>query len=206
MAMGVRKPGFQLLSLIPAPLMPFGVTTEKTLDDAPCILPDQLDIYLSVYVPLVVFSVVILLVSNTYRIVTSGPRLVSQRTAAHNIGDQDGATSSARKLSELSLPMRRFDEDDEDDEDAYILPPPTPAVSVTGKDRRLRRTTVTMCGRTLDVSLIHHLLSYLYGFVSNADATSKWRRRGLFGGFLHDMMAVGWMPIVLFVVIAWCMF
>ncbi|KAL1735503.1 Metallo-dependent phosphatase-like protein [Schizophyllum commune] len=53
MAMGVRRPGYQLLSLAPA---------ERGADDAAaaatalCLLPDQLHIYLGVYVPLLVLS------------------------------------------------------------------------------------------------------------------------------------------------------
>lgn len=65
-AMGVRRPGFQLLSLIST------VPLDDSLDqvpvlpplDTPCFLPDQIGIYLQVYFPLIVLSLVILLVCN----------------------------------------------------------------------------------------------------------------------------------------------
>ena len=64
MVMNVRRPGFQLLSLYP--------TTQRTEDtpsylDIPCLLPDQLRIYLNIYLPLLVISLVAVLVSNLKR-------------------------------------------------------------------------------------------------------------------------------------------
>ena len=66
MAMGVRKPGFQLLSLGP-------VTTSapnssslgpSTLADRPCLLPDQIRLYSHGYASLFLFTLVTLLISN----------------------------------------------------------------------------------------------------------------------------------------------
>jgi hypothetical protein len=57
MAMGVRRPGFQLLSLSPSP--PSSRTT-------PCLLPDQIAVYLRIYVPLLLFSLA-LLAGDTFR-------------------------------------------------------------------------------------------------------------------------------------------
>ncbi|KAF9005372.1 hypothetical protein BDZ89DRAFT_1080046 [Hymenopellis radicata] len=45
MAMGIHQPGFQLLSLVP----PQAGSTAPTFADRPCLLPDQLSIYLSTY-------------------------------------------------------------------------------------------------------------------------------------------------------------
>ncbi|OJT07141.1 hypothetical protein TRAPUB_2007 [Trametes pubescens] len=63
MAMGIRRPGYQLLSLIPPTAFP----ETQTIAHTPCLLPDQLGIYLSVYVPLIVLSLAILLLSNIRR-------------------------------------------------------------------------------------------------------------------------------------------
>lgn len=63
MAMGIKRPGFQLLSLVPPPIVPdyaaeFG---NKTFADSPCLLPDQLGIYTTRYVPFLVITLLILL-------------------------------------------------------------------------------------------------------------------------------------------------
>ncbi|KIP11652.1 hypothetical protein PHLGIDRAFT_83335, partial [Phlebiopsis gigantea 11061_1 CR5-6] len=65
MAMGVRRPGFQLLSLVPPASVQAGTAT---FGDVPCLLPDQIGIYVSVYVPLIVLSVLALLLANAHRV------------------------------------------------------------------------------------------------------------------------------------------
>ncbi|KAJ3527370.1 hypothetical protein NM688_g8136 [Phlebia brevispora] len=107
--------------------------------------------------------------------------------------------------------MRRLDDDKDDDayddetSAPYILPPPTPAVAVTGKNKRLHRTRLTMCGRTIDISALRHPLNY-FGFSRAVDGASRRRRRGLLSGVVHDILRVAWMPIVSFMTIAWVMF
>lgn len=56
MAMGIRRPGFQLLSLLSSSSE--GVTAEAR--DSLCIMPDQIGVYLSVYLPLIGVSLVLL--------------------------------------------------------------------------------------------------------------------------------------------------
>ncbi|GMK59356.1 hypothetical protein CspeluHIS016_0703710 [Cutaneotrichosporon spelunceum] len=58
---GVRRPGFQLLSLVPPQ------PDEVGLADVPCILPDQLGVYQRVYAPLVVLTFVYLVYMNIRR-------------------------------------------------------------------------------------------------------------------------------------------
>jgi hypothetical protein len=60
MAMGVRKPGFQLLTLSSG-------HGDSSYADVPCLLPDQLGIYLNLYVPLIIFSLLILALSHVHR-------------------------------------------------------------------------------------------------------------------------------------------
>ncbi|KAH7920776.1 Metallo-dependent phosphatase [Leucogyrophana mollusca] len=68
MAMGIRRPGFQLLSLTSSVVSPDTLTQIPNPPlDAPCALPDQLGIYLFIYVPFVVLSLVALLVANIHR-------------------------------------------------------------------------------------------------------------------------------------------
>lgn len=56
MAMNVRKPAFQLLSLFPATIWD---NVHPTYADIPCLLPDQLGIYLGVYIPCLLVSLCI---------------------------------------------------------------------------------------------------------------------------------------------------
>ena len=59
--MNVRRPGFQLLSLAPTQLRDHGTPTYK---DVPCLLPDQLRIYLKIYLPLLVVSIIFVCLVN----------------------------------------------------------------------------------------------------------------------------------------------
>jgi hypothetical protein len=55
MAMGIRRPGFQLLSIPPLYSQPhFGVL------DQPCSLPDQIDLYIWIYIPALLCSIAFL--------------------------------------------------------------------------------------------------------------------------------------------------
>lgn len=58
MAMNVRRPAFQLLSLFPAS---YWDDLHPTYVDIPCLLPDQLGIYLNVYIPCFLLSFVIVI-------------------------------------------------------------------------------------------------------------------------------------------------
>ncbi|TFK23915.1 Metallo-dependent phosphatase [Coprinopsis marcescibilis] len=62
-AMGIKRPGFQLVSLAPPDLRK-PAFQHKSLNDSPCFLPDQLGIYLRIYIPLTVITIGILLMSN----------------------------------------------------------------------------------------------------------------------------------------------
>jgi hypothetical protein len=59
--MNVRRPGFQLLSLAPTPLRDHDIPTYK---DVPCLLPDQLRIYLKIYLPLLTISIAFVCLAN----------------------------------------------------------------------------------------------------------------------------------------------
>jgi hypothetical protein len=61
MAMGIRRPGFQLLSLSGAVALP-------SVADAPCTLPDQIRIYVALYVPCIILSLLALLAYNVLRV------------------------------------------------------------------------------------------------------------------------------------------
>lgn len=61
MAMGIRRPGFQLLSLIPPPTDPNLLNLpHRTHADMPCFLPDQIKIYTARYLPLGILTLLVL--------------------------------------------------------------------------------------------------------------------------------------------------
>lgn len=63
MAMGIKRPGFQLLSLAPTELRNPNLQY-KPNDDSPCFLPDQIGIYLRIYLPVFVFTLAAVFMTN----------------------------------------------------------------------------------------------------------------------------------------------
>ncbi|WVQ93288.1 hypothetical protein IAU59_000355 [Kwoniella sp. CBS 9459] len=59
---GIRRPGFQLLSLVPPQANTYSAAL--THADRPCLLPDQLGVYYRVYIPLAVLTVLYLFGTN----------------------------------------------------------------------------------------------------------------------------------------------
>ncbi|KAG6836857.1 hypothetical protein H0H93_002298, partial [Arthromyces matolae] len=68
MAMGIKRPGFQLLSLAAFDQEAVQESQQKTFADVPCVLPDQISIYLTAYIPLLLFSLLVVLAINAYRV------------------------------------------------------------------------------------------------------------------------------------------
>ncbi|KAI5450911.1 hypothetical protein NCC49_002651 [Naganishia albida] len=69
MAMGVNRPGFQLMSLVPPPAA--GTTSRQhTFADVPCLLPDQLQIYFKRYIPLATVCILLLFYLNLKQVIS----------------------------------------------------------------------------------------------------------------------------------------
>ncbi|KAF4567515.1 hypothetical protein EYR40_006518 [Pleurotus pulmonarius] len=102
MAMGIRRPGFQLLSLAAPSSAPVKTVTHA---DAPCLMPDQLGIYLSVYLPLIAASLLVLLVLNVFGS-SYPPRRSSNasltRIASRPRSDLDGSDDDLPKPSTVA--------------------------------------------------------------------------------------------------------
>ena len=183
MAMGVRKPGYQLLSLI-SPEMP---QVGPTFNHKACLLPDQLGIYLSVYIPLVLLTLVALLVSNYRRV--SAPVPPQPSISIFNADGVDGA-------------------DDANANENYDLPPPSawrtkefPKPAWTrdwsfsfALGGRLRRVTLSPS------VLTNVLVAFLWTGGASEPAS---KRTGVLKGFLKDFWEAAWAPLALFVGIAW---
>ncbi|KAF8893996.1 Metallo-dependent phosphatase-like protein [Infundibulicybe gibba] len=98
MAMGIRRPGFQLLSLAPRKLWPT-LTNGKTYQETPCFLPDQIGIYLSVYIPLLFISLCIILISHTIRICTTRSPIDTSKTIRSPRNSEDKEHENSRAYS-----------------------------------------------------------------------------------------------------------
>ncbi|KAI0645414.1 Metallo-dependent phosphatase-like protein [Trametes meyenii] len=180
MAMGVRRPGYQLLSLIPPSASP----DVQTFAHTPCLLPDQLGIYLSVYVPLIVLSLSALLLSNIRRSCTRHSSQGARSNEWTSLGpsnpaelDFDLPPPSAWRNKEFPRPGWRH----------------TFAFTVFGRRLRL----------TLSAAAVLDSLIAFFWTGGKAGEEDGHRRRGVLKGFLIDVRDVAWAPLALFVAIAW---
>ncbi|KII92954.1 hypothetical protein PLICRDRAFT_103385 [Plicaturopsis crispa FD-325 SS-3] len=216
MAMGIRKPGVQLLSLVDPSTARARLPTHS---DAPCFLPDQLGIYLTIYLPLVLFSLLVLLLFNLYAV--SGPRRTSawpvrarsQSPLRRTTSDDAIWVSSSLK----TLPARsRLDADvdastdtessydhldDVDDVPARAPPPSLPS-------RHPPPTRIPQRHSARGAPWVTRILGVLYSLIATQRESRMngrtrrafWRRLG------RDILDVAIPPISTFILVAWWMF
>ena len=121
MVMNVRRPGFQLLSLAPTQLRDHGIPTYK---DVPCLLPDQLRIYLNIYLPLLMVSIIFVCLANLVSLSASSWRSPSgEKTVEYAMSSSSSSSSLSAMISE--------DQDDEGliHEDSENPTPPINTIS-----------------------------------------------------------------------------
>jgi ethanolamine phosphate phosphodiesterase len=171
MAMGIRKPGFHLLSLVPPE------AGRPSFSDALCLMPDQLRIYLSIYIPLAILSILVVTVSRALRQI------------------RQAARSSRQGRVEDTIELKPVQEED--------MPLPASAahprssggwdLTILGHRRRLRwRSKIwsavqSQCFRP-------------------SWSEQRGRRRSLMAGILDDSLNVAIVPISLIVLVALWMF
>lgn len=110
MAMGIRRPGFHLLSLIP-PSANSGNSTDPhaTYIDKACLLPDQVKIYTMVYLPLLFITFIALVFINTlqpHRIQSPSHRSIKDLTPLR-ITSTSSNPSSPRLSARPHLSLRK---------------------------------------------------------------------------------------------------
>ncbi|KAF9232270.1 hypothetical protein BU15DRAFT_81423 [Melanogaster broomeanus] len=189
MAMGIRRPGFQLLSLTSTVASPDLLTQIPVAPplDAPCLLPDQLGMYLYVYIPLALLSLFLVLTSNVIR-VNAGP-----------VHQTWGKRHHRRDASASPYEQSRRNGSSHDSEAG--IPPPREI-----KSRERSRSfsspwtwTFTHGGRRRGIALPDPYRRWL----SRIEHRSPRREVGLLRGFLEDVLAVAWPPVCVFLVAAW---
>lgn len=106
MAMGIRRPGFQLLSLISTIPSPDHITQMPVPPPlhAPCSMPDQLGIYLYIYIPLVLLTLLVLLTFNIVRANGSTGRKHSRQGTPEALRELSRGSSSHTADADSFLP------------------------------------------------------------------------------------------------------
>lgn len=191
MVMNVRRPGFQLLSLSPAELRR---SDYPTFDHTPCLLPDQLKIYLDIYLPLLALSILAVFIVNFK---TGGSR------------QSHGKTPSQVLFVTTNI-------DDTDIEDAEMTPYfsstsslPSPVSAVHPSKGQSRGWFVLQGPReqpTVDRPSIYGGLGQIKDLMFSllpSRTRSKPHRRSWLGTVLRDIRDVAVFPLGTFVLVTW---
>ncbi|KAG1826478.1 Metallo-dependent phosphatase-like protein [Suillus variegatus] len=203
MAMGIHRPGFQLLSLISrVPVMETLTqlpNSPPSLLDTPCFLPDQLGIYLNIYLPFILLSVLSLLAFNAHRTLAGG-KTHTHRQPGVSPRPKHSERSPSRTNNDHELYQRSFGQsvsEDSDEDPMLPLPvtkPAGPAYSSKFRGRSSSSWVFYLPGRRRRISLS---LPY-------SKANRRVHEVGLLRGFFSDMVGVAWPPLLAFCIAAWC--
>ena len=197
MAMGIRRPGFQLLSLISTVPSPDHITQTPVPPPlhAPCLMPDQLGIYFYIYIPLVLLTLLVLLALNIVR--------VNGGTGYQTWGRKYSRQDTPEALHELS----RDNSSRTTDADSFLPPPANKSrehyTPLRGRFYSSPWTwTFTLGSHRRRVTLPNPFGNWR----SKADHRMPLRDVGVFIGLLRDAGMVAWPPTLVFLGISlWVM-
>ncbi|KAH7874668.1 Metallo-dependent phosphatase-like protein [Lentinula edodes] len=193
MAMGVKKPGYQMLSIVP----PGGLTS--TISDAPCLMPDQLGIYLDVYIPLALASLALILIAcivrgQHYRRCRWSFQFLSHTKQRSKDGTGSLQSKHVRRPTRSRIVIDEYGFTLDDNDMDQRLPPPASA-TVTAKKNAL--PTILSQSRRLFCRLVSLQTLTKLVFASN-------RRGGFFREFLCDVRDVAIFPLgIIFLISLW---
>ncbi|KAK0212804.1 Metallo-dependent phosphatase-like protein [Desarmillaria ectypa] len=178
MAMGVRRPGFQLLSLIPP-----NEASRSSHADKPCLLPDQIGIYLNIYAPLIVLSLLSLLLVNLSCTRRLPPWMASRPSVTTNQNFHvSRASSPLFKTLRSRFDVDKYNSAYQRDRNNSSLP--LPASSNPGRRRHIK-WKYACCSLAAPLRI---------------GASTQ---RAFIGGFLRDIRDVAIFPLSIFMIIAW---
>ena len=192
MAMNVRRPGFQLLSLALYALRGDN-PGNPTFADVPCLLPNQLAIYLNVYIPFLVLSLLTLLIYHLIR----------------------GPSPRARKLlqsEDLRIP-------DIEDEECKVHPYEhtprdpsySPPLSISASKNKFHWSwTFVLAGKRRRLAINHQSCIALARTLSCCGRKESPRKRphrlGWLNSFMRDVRDVAVFPLAIFILMTWWLF
>lgn len=196
MAMGIRRPGFQLLSLT-STIPSFEALTQlpNSSLDTPCFLPDQLGIYLNIYIPFTILSLLSLLAFNIHRTHTRNNKQQQRRSVVSPRSSYPDYSAS-RATSEYELSRRLLGRCNTEDTDEDPLPPPVTKPGKLACSSKLR-------GRLSSCSWVFYCLGRRRRIAVSLPCSRIDRGVGLLRGFLGDVLDVAWPPVLVFCVAAW---
>ena len=192
--MGIRRPGFQLLSLtstVPSPDQITQIPVPPPLH-APCLMPDQLGIYLYIYIPLGLLSLLVLLAFNVVRV--NGGTGYQTQNRMHSRQD------TPETLHELP----RDNSSHASDAESFLPPPANKSreyhTPLRSRSYSLPWTwTFTFGGLRRRITLPNSFRNWRL----RAGYRKPRRDVGLLVGLLQDVGAVAWPPIFVFLAISW---
>lgn len=165
------------------------LSTQRLHADRLCLLPDQLGIYLSVYLPLFLFSLLVLLISNVLRVRTGRYRHRAKPSFSMPQDVELTYTSSNRPRlqarsrtedgSRAPSPANGSELDSDGPRDSFVEK--APPRNSSGNQPRSRFLSILGSGRH-----------------------GQHGRRGFIIGLLRDIRDVAILPVVLFLFISWC--
>ena len=198
MVMNVRRPGFQLLSLLPSDLRQEGKPTHA---DTPCVLPDQMKIYLERYLPLIAISLLAIFTSNVIGLRRSSPGgSPPQLLFATKTKEDDDVI----ELDEESNPL--FDPSTSSTSSSSVRPAGSTHLKKTSSLRANGLAIFGALGGGRDSennSLLSKILSTPWVYCSCTSSSVFHRRRRLWYRCLCDVTNVAVVPLCVFVVITW---
>lgn len=181
MVMNVMRPGFQLLSLAPAELRQGDSASHA---DVPCLLPNQMQIYLERYLPLIAISMLVIFFSNV-----------------NGIGLSGGGRSQ--------VPLKKEDDDSIELDDEVGTPPMNTgqtSTHVTRNYRSLRGRGWVMfqaAATRQEPSVWQYILDTLKLYWAKRPSGMSLRRRRLWLRCLRDIRDVSVLPIIVFSGMSW---
>lgn len=191
MAMGIRRPGFQLLSLISTVPSPDHITQMPVPPPlhAPCLMPDQLGIYFYIYIPLLLLTLLVLLALNIARANKGTGYQIWSRKHSH----QD----TPEALHELS--RRKSSHADAVDADSFLPSPVNKSRDHHSSARGRSYSSPWTWRFTLGGQRRRFRLPNPFGtWRSRDDHRMPQRDVSVLVGLLQDVGAIAWPPIFVF--------
>ncbi|PPR00982.1 hypothetical protein CVT24_000276 [Panaeolus cyanescens] len=194
MVMNVRRPGFQLLSLNPTEFREGA--SKPTFADAPCLLPDQLHIYLAVYLPLLLVSLLLVFASNfgqrtSHRHLKSSSDTTVIRASA---GGRDSDPEDIPPTSYTTLSNRLSSTQHHYNKHGLRSPHINMSFANQGQRRRI-------AGASETVSFLSRIRRAVNQPWSGGVSNSSRRRREWLMPFLRDARDIAIFPLGMFVLI-----
>lgn len=211
MSMNVRRPGFQLLSLTPVQLRDDDLPTYKSV---PCLLPDQLRIYLNIYLPLLAASVIFVCLANTVSYLATGWRSPSGEKISSSLLSLSLSSSSSSIKSDDALNHEGSDKFCPDNASLTTLRSlPTPIIATHRSTRsRSSRGWRIFIPENQDQDQqphpsLNYLKAFLYSFWSGRSSLNlqrqRRRRQGWLIATLRDIRDIAVFPLGAFMIITW---